>query len=146
VSVFIALGIQLALRMRHIVNRSLSALQYSSTLSHKLHDFRQRSTEYKMFVLIFCTTSVSKMFHSKNNWGRYDQKPICDVPFIIITLNLGFPQQVFERCSNIKFNENPSNGSQLVPRGQTDKLTRRRQQPLFVILGKAPKIKIKLIS
>ena len=29
-------------------------------------------------------------------------------------------QQIFEKYSNIKFRENPSNGSRVVPHGQTD--------------------------
>jgi len=36
--VFVALGIQLAMSMRHIV--ACLALQYFSTLSHKRHDFQ----------------------------------------------------------------------------------------------------------
>jgi hypothetical protein len=31
-----------------------------------------------------------------------------------------FPRQIFKKYSNIKFNENPSNGSGLVPRAPTD--------------------------
>jgi len=30
-----------------------------------------------------------------------------------------FSRQIFYRCSNIKFHENPSSGSRVVPRGQT---------------------------
>jgi hypothetical protein len=35
-------------------------------------------------------------------------------------MNLKFSWQIFEKYSNIKFNENPSSGSRVVPRGQTD--------------------------
>jgi hypothetical protein len=31
-----------------------------------------------------------------------------------------FSRQIFEEVSNIKFNQNPSSGSQVVPCGQTD--------------------------
>jgi len=44
-----------------------------SALSHKGHDFRRNVTEYKMCVLIFCTTFVWNISHSKQNWARYDQ-------------------------------------------------------------------------
>jgi len=39
--VFLALGIQQAMRMHHIVICGLSGSQYLSTLSHKRHDFRK---------------------------------------------------------------------------------------------------------
>jgi hypothetical protein len=35
-------------------------------------------------------------------------------------MNLEFPRQIFEKYSNTKFNENPSCGSRVVPRGRTD--------------------------
>jgi len=36
-----------------------------------------------------------------------------------ILMNLGISGQIFENCSNIKFHENLSSGSRVVPRGQT---------------------------
>jgi len=50
------------------------ALQYFSTLSHKRYDFRKRVTKYKMCVLIFSTTFVSNISHSKKKYARYDKK------------------------------------------------------------------------
>ena len=49
------------------------SLNYFSTLSHKRHDFLKRKvTEHKMCVLISSTTFAWDIFHSKNNWVRYD--------------------------------------------------------------------------
>ena len=46
------------------------ALQYYSTLSHKRYDFRNRTTEYKMCALIFATTFVWNISHSKTRTER----------------------------------------------------------------------------
>jgi len=35
-------------------------------------------------------------------------------------MKLEFPRQIFERCSNIGFHENPLSGSRIVPCGQRD--------------------------
>ena len=60
-SVSVALVILSAKRMRHIILSSVTCpvLQYVSTLSHKLHDFRGGGavTEH-MCVLIFSTTFI----------------------------------------------------------------------------------------
>jgi hypothetical protein len=42
--------------------------------------FRKKATENTMCVLIFCTTFVRKISHSKKNWARYDQK--CVLGFV----------------------------------------------------------------
>ena len=34
-------------------------------------------------------------------------------------MKLEFSRQMFEKCSDIKFHENPSRGSRVVPSGQT---------------------------
>ena len=49
-----------------------------STLSNKQHDFGggKKVTGHKMRVLIFCTTFVRNISHSKHKWARYDQKCI----------------------------------------------------------------------
>jgi hypothetical protein len=57
-SVSIALVIQRAKRMRCIILSPVAclALPYSSTLSHKRHDFREEAITHKMCVLIFSIT------------------------------------------------------------------------------------------
>jgi hypothetical protein len=43
------------------------ALPYFSKLVHKLHDFRGKVTEHKMCVMIFSTTFIWNISHSKKN-------------------------------------------------------------------------------
>jgi len=44
--------------------------------------------------------------------------------FLSDLINLEFVRQIFEKYSNIKFHENPSSGSRVVPSGPTDGQTR----------------------
>jgi hypothetical protein len=55
-SVFVALCIQHAMRMRHIFICGLTGTQYFSTLSLKHHDFRKKVIEHEICVLIFSTS------------------------------------------------------------------------------------------
>jgi hypothetical protein len=50
------------------------ALPYFSKFSHTMKDFGEKFIEYKMCVLIFSTTFVQKISHSKNNSLRHDYK------------------------------------------------------------------------
>jgi hypothetical protein len=47
---------------------------YFSTLSHKLHDFRETVIEHSMCVLTFYTTYIQKISDFKNNLARYVHK------------------------------------------------------------------------
>jgi hypothetical protein len=56
----------------YIVTCGLSGCTpFPPTLSHKWHTFWKKVTEHKMCVLIFPTTFVSNISHSKKNWVRY---------------------------------------------------------------------------
>ena len=64
-----------AMRMRHIVICGLPQFyNIFSTFSHKRYDFRKKVTEHKMWDLIFSTTFVWNISHSKKKWARYNQK------------------------------------------------------------------------
>jgi len=60
----------------------------------------------------------------------------CKVTVILVSILMKteFSRQIFEKYSSIRFQENPSSGSQVVPCRQTDGHTWRRQQSLFAIL------------
>ena len=40
--------------------------------------------------------------------------------YVKISIKTEMSRQIFEKCSNIKFNENPNSWSRFVPHGRTD--------------------------
>jgi len=60
--VSVALVVQHAMRMRHIVICVLSLLTIFSTLSHKRHDFQQKPIEHKMRFDVLCKVFFLKCF------------------------------------------------------------------------------------
>jgi hypothetical protein len=69
------------------------------TLFHTPHDFRKTIIQHAMCVLIFSTTCVWKISHSKKIWGRYDHKChkcSCKVPVILVRfkMRLAFYRQI----------------------------------------------------
>jgi len=107
-------------------------VQYFSTLSHKRHDFRGLGgggwggywTQNMCLDLLykFCL----------KHFSFYEE--LCEMlPLMYISHHVGVPvfvssfnetwlflRRFFEKSSNIKFHENPSSGSRVVPRGRTD--------------------------
>ena len=71
---FVALGNQHAMRMFHIVICDLSGSKIFFHVSLTALFFSKKEIEYKMCVLIFSTSFVRNIYHSKNNLARYDQK------------------------------------------------------------------------
>ena len=69
---FVDLGIQHATPCTVLSPEAYLALQNFSTLSHK--HYLKNTIEHKARVLIFSTTFVRNISHSKKNWARYDKK------------------------------------------------------------------------
>ena len=78
----LALVIQNVMRMRRVTFSSVAclALLYFFILSHKWRDFRKKVTEHKIYILIFSTTFVGSISHSKKKLRKYDHK--CIVVFM----------------------------------------------------------------
>jgi hypothetical protein len=108
---FIALGIQHAMRTRHII---CSLPRSKIFFPHYLINgtfFEKKLTEHTMFVLIFSTTLVWNISHSKNKWARYYKKCILVFKWITlyscpILMKLESCRQSLKKSSNIKFHEN----------------------------------------
>ena len=71
--VYVALGIQHAMRMRHVKLSSVGcpSLPYSTTFSLKRHDFREKELLNKKCSLMFFSNFARKVSHFKNNSARY---------------------------------------------------------------------------
>jgi len=67
--VFVALGSQHEMLLRHIVMCGLSGSAIQFHIISKAPQFLN-----KMCALNFSTTFVSNIAHSKKKWARYDQK------------------------------------------------------------------------
>ena len=113
--VFIALGIQYATRMRHVVICGQSACtQYFYTLSHKQNDFGEGKLLNTKFVLWFSLQLLSETFlilrRTERDIIKNIYRSVCkSTGYCCQTLmKLGFSRQILEKISNIKFHKNPS--------------------------------------
>jgi hypothetical protein len=146
--VFVPLFIQHAWCMRRIILPLVACLtlSYFSTLSLKRHDFRKIFIEFKVCVLIYSKTSVWNISRSKNNPDVVSvHRSSCKVlVYSCQTLiKLEFSRQIFEKCSHLKFYKNPSSGNRVIPRGRTDRQTRRSWQSLFAVSRRRLKSTVK---
>ena len=79
--------------------------------------------EHKMCVLIFCTIFLCNVSHFKDNSTRYYHKcayfftPSTRYSSLILVKLQFFSSRFSEKYTNIKFHENPSSWSQVVPFG-----------------------------
>ena len=100
------------------------AQQNFSTLSHKWHDFRKTSLNIICVIRAFVQL-LSETFFIVRRPERdmietilvFMQSALYSCP---ILMKLKFSQQSIRKYSNIKFDENPSHGSRVVPCGRTD--------------------------
>jgi hypothetical protein len=129
----LALVTRHAKRMRRIILSSVAclAVPYFSTLSHKRHDFRKKIIEHKMCVSIVSTACFCNISHYKiiqRDSVINVHRSSCKVPVILVRFlwNLNFLYRFSKKSSNIKFHENMSSGSLVVPCGRTDGRTDRQ--------------------
>ena len=122
-----SLDVQHAMRMHRILICDLSGCTVFSILSHVKHDFRKKKSLLNTkCVLRFSVQILSEEFFvlRRNDRNMIKKKYIglrekyryyCQ-----ILIKLEFSRQIFKQYSNIKFHENPSSGSRVVPCRRTD--------------------------
>ena len=69
--------------------------------------------EHKTWVLIFSRSFFWKCSHYKKSWARYDNKYTSGLHvkyryLCLVSMKLEFSRQIFNKCSDTKFNDNPS--------------------------------------
>jgi len=86
---FVALGIQHATSMRHIVWGLSGSTSFFHIISQTARS-SQNIIEYRTCILIFSTNFVWNISHSKGNWARYNKnvcRSSCKVPVILSHFN-----------------------------------------------------------
>jgi len=121
---FVALGIQHSVDKRRIIVCGLSGSTVFCTLSHKFRDCCIKLLK-KKYISIFSTT-LSELFlimkRNERDMIIKVRRSYCQLPiFFQILMKLVFSWQIFQKYPNIIFQENPSSGCRVVPRGRTDR-------------------------
>ena len=98
-----------------------SALQHSSTVSHKKHDF-EKNLNTKSVLIFYISFFLTLIIL------RRTERDILKMYIGLHVKNLEFSEQIFEKCLNTKFHENPSGGSRDVAWEQTDGLKERHDE------------------
>jgi len=112
-------------------------LPFFSTLSHKRHDFTKKVTEHK--ISSFSLQLLSETFFILRGIQRDIITNVQTLSRKLHVILFRFQSNVnfldfffFEKCLNIKFHENPSGASRIVPCGRTE--SRVMKASLFAIL------------
>jgi hypothetical protein len=135
-SVFVALGVQHAIRMRHIFMSRLPRSTMLSTFSHKRHDFRNKKLLKTKCVLILSTTlSETFLILLINERDMIKNVHIKYPVFLSILMKLDFSRPIFEESQISNFIKIRSVGPELF---RADGQTWRSWQTLFAIAN-APK-------
>ena len=143
--VFVKLYIQHAQRMRHRVICGLPGSTkifpqhlINATIFERERERGGAVTEPKMCVLIFSTAFIPKTSHCKNS-VRYNQKIYWSswkVHAILVRCSLTWIFLDFRgKKTRIKFHENPSSESRVVPRRRTDNDEANRRFSQFLELA-----------
>ena len=127
--VFVALNIQHAMHMRRIILSSVASpdVLYLSTLPHKRHDFRKERYTYVCFL--FSLQLLSETFLIlRSERDLIKMYTGLHVQYLSLSSDLNETLIFWAdfRKVLIKFHENSSSGSQVVPCGRTDGLVDRQ--------------------
>ena len=128
--VSVALVIQHVKHMCYIMLSYMACMAppyFSMLSSHKLRDLRKTLSEHKMCVLIFSTTYVWNISHSKKKSGRYCHK--CtqmfrySIHYSCRIYETWISWQIFKKYSDIKFHEKWEPSHSMWIDGQMDRET-----------------------
>jgi hypothetical protein len=121
--VLLALGIQNAIHMRHIVIGGLPGSRIFFPWSHKRHNFLKKQLLNIKFLFRLPPTFIWSISQSKKNCGIYKKK----VYFFTkstryscpLLMKIEFSLHIFEKYPNVKFHEDQSSDSRVFPCGHT---------------------------